>query len=89
MPEKQRIRYSHGPYETKANNRLFLDGDRAGIRAADVQWRAGVLAEDTIPAAADLNVPLVAMTLLHRKGYLHQRLDASWLAKRGTGGMGG
>ena len=37
----------------------------------------GVLAGDTIRAAADLNVPLVAMTLLHRKGYFHQRLDAS------------
>lgn len=35
-PEKQRIPYSHGPYQAKANNRLFLDGDRA----ADVQWRA-------------------------------------------------
>jgi glucan phosphorylase len=37
----------------------------------------GVLAGDTIRAAADLNVPLDAMTLLHRKGYFHQRLDAS------------
>ena len=42
-----------------------------------LQWRLGVLAGDTIRAAADLNVPLVAMTLLHRKGYFHQRLDAS------------
>lgn len=37
----------------------------------------GVLAGDTIRAAADLEVPLVAMTLLHRKGYFHQRLDSS------------
>ncbi len=36
----------------------------------------GVLAGDTIRAAADLRVPMVAVTLLHRKGYLRQRLDA-------------
>lgn len=35
----------------------------------------GVLAGDTIRAAADLRVPMVAMTLLHRRGYLHQRID--------------
>lgn len=35
----------------------------------------GVLAGDTIRAAADLQVPLVAVTLLHRKGYFYQRLD--------------
>lgn len=34
----------------------------------------GVLAGDTIKAAADLGVPLVAVTLLHRKGYFFQRL---------------
>ena len=28
-------------------------------------------------AAADLGLPLVAVTLLHRKGYLRQRLDAA------------
>lgn len=37
----------------------------------------GVLAGDTIRAAADLRVPMVAVTLLHRKGYFHQKLDAS------------
>lgn len=36
----------------------------------------GVLAGDTIRAAADLKVPMVAITLLHRKGYFYQRLDA-------------
>ena len=35
----------------------------------------GVLAGDTIRAAADLKVPMVAVTLLHRKGYFFQRLD--------------
>lgn len=37
----------------------------------------GVLAGDTIRAAADLKVPMVAMTLLHRKGYFYQRLDSN------------
>ncbi len=36
----------------------------------------GVLAGDTIRAAADLRVPLVAVTLLYRKGYFRQRLEA-------------
>jgi starch phosphorylase len=37
----------------------------------------GVLAGDTVRAAADLKVPMVGMTLLHRKGYFYQRLDSS------------
>lgn len=36
----------------------------------------GVLAGDTIRSAADGAVPMVAVTLVHRKGYFHQRLDA-------------
>ena len=37
----------------------------------------GVLAGDTVRAAADLKVPMVAITLLHRKGYFYQCLDSS------------
>lgn len=37
----------------------------------------GILAGDTIRSAADLKVPMVAVTLLHRKGYFYQRLDKS------------
>jgi len=37
----------------------------------------GVLAGDTIRAAADLKVPMVAVTLLYRKGYFYQRLDVN------------
>jgi starch phosphorylase len=36
----------------------------------------GVLAGDTIRSAADLDVPMVAVTLLHRRGYFYQRLDS-------------
>ena len=35
----------------------------------------GVLAGDTVRSAADLKIPLVAITLLHRQGYFYQRLD--------------
>ena len=36
----------------------------------------GVLAGDTMRSAADLRLGLCAVTLLHRKGYFHQHLDA-------------
>jgi len=35
----------------------------------------GVLAGDTIRSAAELNVPMVGVTLLHREGYFYQKLD--------------
>lgn len=31
----------------------------------------GILAGDTVRSAADLKIPMVAVSLLHRKGYLH------------------
>ena len=37
----------------------------------------GVLAGDTIKSAADLNLPMVAVTLLYRKGYFMQEIDQS------------
>src|SRR5438270_1001770 len=36
----------------------------------------GVLAGDTIRSAADLQVPMVAVSLLHRAGHFHQRFDS-------------
>jgi glycogen phosphorylase len=36
----------------------------------------GILAGDMLRSAADLGVPMVAVSLLHRKGYFDQRLDA-------------
>lgn len=35
----------------------------------------GILAGDTIRSAADLKIPMVAVTLLHRRGHFYQRLD--------------
>jgi starch phosphorylase len=37
----------------------------------------GVLAGDTLRSAADLHVPMVAVSLAHRHGYFIQRLDAN------------
>ncbi len=39
----------------------------------------GVLAGDTLRAAADMGLPLAAVTLAHRKGYFRQRLDQNGL----------
>ena len=36
----------------------------------------GILAGDTLRSAADLGLPMVGTTLLHRQGYFRQRLDA-------------
>jgi starch phosphorylase len=35
----------------------------------------GVLAGDSLRAAADLKLPMIAVTLVHRQGYFYQRLD--------------
>jgi glycogen phosphorylase len=37
----------------------------------------GVLAGDTLRAAADMGVPMIGITLIHRKGYFRQYLDAA------------
>ncbi|OQX89048.1 hypothetical protein B6D60_00005, partial [candidate division KSB1 bacterium 4484_87] len=35
----------------------------------------GVLAGDTLRSAANLKIPMVGVTLVHRKGYFFQKLD--------------
>lgn len=37
----------------------------------------GVLAGDTLRSAADFRIPMIGVTLIHRKGFLRQRMDAS------------
>jgi starch phosphorylase len=41
----------------------------------------GVLAGDTLRSTADLGVPLVAFSLVHRKGYFQQHLDAAGMQR--------
>lgn len=49
-----------------------------GLEAAMPTYSGGlgVLAGDTLRAAADLNLPMAAVTLVHRHGYFRQVLDA-------------
>ncbi len=35
----------------------------------------GILAGDSLRAAADIGIPMIGVTLLHRRGYFHQHLD--------------
>jgi starch phosphorylase len=43
----------------------------------------GILAGDTIKSAADLNLPMVAVTLMSRKGYFSQEIDAhGWQSEK-------
>src|SRR3990172_11549570 len=37
----------------------------------------GILAGDTARGAADLEIPMIVVTLLYRQGYFRQRIDAS------------
>jgi len=37
----------------------------------------GILAGDTLRSAADLGLPMAAVSLIHRKGYFYQRLDSN------------
>src|SRR5262249_51646618 len=72
--------------EGKAMNGHPTNGQRAiayfsmeiGLNAEMPTYSGGLgaLAGDTVRAAADLRVPLVAVSLLHRTGYFYQRLDA-------------
>ena len=45
----------------------------------------GVLAGDTLRSAADLEVPMIAVTLLHRKGYFRQLLEPSGQQRETSG----
>jgi len=41
----------------------------------------GILAGDTIKSAADLRLPMVAVTLISRKGYFNQEIDAAGMQR--------
>jgi len=65
--------------------RSFLESPRIAYFSMEVGIRSeiptysgglGVLAGDTIRSSADLRVPLVAVTLVSRKGYLKQKITA-------------
>ncbi|BAZ94793.1 alpha-glucan phosphorylase [Thiohalobacter thiocyanaticus] len=66
--------------------REFLNTERIAYLTMEVALRPdiptysgglGVLAGDTVRSAADLELPLVTVSLASRKGYFRQRLDAN------------
>jgi starch phosphorylase len=64
--------------ENSSSPRVAYFSMEAGLegRMPTYSGGLGVLAGDTLRAAADLGLPLVGVTLLHRQGYFHQRLEA-------------
>lgn len=59
------------------NHRIAYFSMEIGLRQEIPTYSGGlgVLAGDTIKSAADLNLPLVAVTLLYRKGYFKQQFN--------------
>jgi YHS domain-containing protein len=64
----------------------FLEGPRIAYFSMEIGIKSeiptysgglGVLAGDTIRSSADLKIPLVAVTLVNRKGYLRQKITVS------------
>jgi starch phosphorylase len=63
----------------------FLHGPRIAYFSMEIALRSdirtysgglGILAGDTLRSAADLEIPLVAVTLVSREGYFRQEIDA-------------
>ena len=61
----------------KTERRIAYFSMEIGIRPEIPTYSGGlgVLAGDTIKSCADLNVPLVVVSLLYKKGYFYQELD--------------
>ncbi|MGE5308122.1 MAG: alpha-glucan family phosphorylase [Deltaproteobacteria bacterium] len=69
----------HGSKLLKKERRIAYFSMEIGIdpRIPTYSGGLGILAGDTIKSCADLNVPLVGMTLLYKRGYFYQKLDQS------------
>jgi starch phosphorylase len=63
------------PVETSASVAFFSMEIALDEHMPTYAGGLGVLAGDTLRSAADLGLPMVGLTLLHRKGYFRQRLD--------------
>ncbi len=71
--EEELRRVSYLPYDPKIayfSMEIGIDPDIPSYSGG-----LGILAGDTIRSCADLNIPIVAITLLSEKGYFHQRID--------------
>jgi starch phosphorylase len=73
-----------GSAQPFTNARIAYFSMEIGLQSAVPTYAGGlgVLAGDTIRSAADIGLPMVAVSLLARKGYFHQRLDETgWQAE--------
>lgn len=68
--------YSYEPFPSSGHVAYFSMEIAINPGMPTYSGGLGVLAGDTLRSAADLGVPLAAFTLLHRKGYFQQHLDA-------------
>ena len=68
---------------SEGHKRIFLDGPRIAYFSMEIGIRSdiptysgglGALAGDSVRSWADLKIPLVAVTLVSRKGYLRQQI---------------
>lgn len=68
-PTRERIR--------KKERRIAYFSMEIGIESEMPTYSGGlgILAGDTIKSSADLKVPLVAVSLIHKKGYFRQQID--------------
>jgi len=78
--------------------RLVRQSELSGIFLWRLRWRTplpsysgglGVLAGDTVRAAADIKLPMVAVSLLYRKGYFTQRLAEDGTQTEEAAGLAG
>ena len=75
MPSTQTKPFSYETFPTSGHVAYFSMEIAINPEMPTYSGGLGVLAGDTLRSAADLGVPLVAFTLLHRKGYFRQHLD--------------
>ena len=67
--------YSNGDGKAVATVAYFSMEICLEVRLPTYSGGLGVLAGDTLRSAADLRVPMVGVTLAHRRGYFRQHLD--------------
>ena len=69
---------SIGSSEAKLEKRVAYFSMEIGIDVNIPTYSGGlgILSGDMIHSCADLNVPIVAVTLLYKKGYFYQTIDS-------------
>ncbi|HEV2326551.1 MAG TPA: alpha-glucan family phosphorylase [Terracidiphilus sp.] len=77
MPSKSQTQSSFETFPASGNVAYFSMEIAISPEMPTYSGGLGVLAGDTLRSAADLGLPLVAFTLLHRKGYFQQHLDVN------------